>query len=116
MVETPSNLIIFSGKLEDLNRQIAEANCLVVVDFFATWCPPCNRLGDHLPALAAENPKTLFVKINVDEHRDLTTHFGINSIPHVKFFKADQGSQIQELASITGVDIQQMKSKLQQFG
>ncbi|KAH0792510.1 Thioredoxin family protein [Histomonas meleagridis] len=106
----------FNGKLEDLNRQIAEAGCLVVVDFFATWCPPCNRLGDNLPAIAAENPKVQFLKINIDECRDLTNHFGINSIPHIKFFKADQGSQIQELASITGVDIQQMKSKLQQFG
>lgn len=116
MVEIANNLTLFNGKLEDLNRQVAETNGLVVVDFFANWCPPCRRLSEYLPAIASENPKVLFIKINIDECRELTNHYGINSIPHIKFLKADQGSQIQELASITGADLQQIKNKLQQFG
>jgi len=116
MADHPVNLNSFNGSYEDLCQTVSSASGLVVVVFLAPWCPPCRHLGDMLPNLAAEFPKVSFLKTNTDEAQDLVSHYGVCSIPHVKYFKASQGNQVQELASITGVDLPQIKAKIQQFG
>ena len=61
---------------------------LLVVDFWAPWCPPCRALGPHIEALAAEyKGKVGIGKCNVDENRELTQQFGISSIPAIFFIK-----------------------------
>lgn len=116
MAEHPGNLISFNGNFEDLCQSISSSAGLVVVVFGAPWCPPCKNYYEILPALALEFPKATFLQTNTDEATELVTHYQILSIPHTKFFKAGQGNQIQELASITGVDLPQIKAKLTQFG
>ena len=112
------NIITFNGNYEELVNQVNQAPGLVVVDFYATWCPPCKRLGDQLPTLAHESPKVTFLKVDIDQSRDLATHYQINSIPHLRFLRrVEQGTnQIQELATVTGADFQQIRAKIQQFG
>ena len=106
----------FTGTYDDLCRSVSSASGLVIVIFTADWCPPCRRLCDMLPAIASEVPGVTFLKANTDENPDLVAHYAVWSIPHVKFLKAAQGSQIQELVSITGIDVQQIKAKIQQYG
>lgn len=65
-------------KLEDL---IKEGTYLV--DFYADWCGPCKMLGNVLEKLEDVN----IIKINVDEHNDLATQFGVMSIPTLIVFK-----------------------------
>lgn len=110
------NIINFKGNYEELVQQVSHAPGLVVVDFSAVWCPPCKRLGEQLPALAHEAPKVTFLKVDIDQSRELTNHYQINSVPHIRFLKAGHGNQIQELATVTGFDFQQIKTKIQQFG
>ena len=52
-----------------------------VVDFYADWCGPCKMLGKVL-----ENIDTNILKINVDDHEQLATIFGVMSIPTICFF------------------------------
>ena len=115
-MESPPNLCLFNGTYEDLCQGVGSTQGLVVLVFTADWCPPCKTLCDFLPALAAEAKNVQFLTANTDENPDLVAHYGICSIPHIKFLKAAQGGQIQEMASITGIDVQQMKSKIQQYG
>ena len=115
MADHPANLISFSGNFENLIQQVTSSQGLVVVDFYADWCPPCRRLRDALPQIAREHPKVTFLKVDIDESRDLANHYGVSSIPNLKFFKAGQGNQMQELGSVTGADIPQIKSKIQQY-
>ncbi len=53
-----------------------------IVDFYADWCGPCKMLG---PVLEELNNNVL--KINVDNHENLATEFGVMSIPTICFFK-----------------------------
>ena len=53
----------------------------VVVDFYADWCGPCKMLAPVIEEVAKENETIKFVKVNVDEHEDLSQKYGVMSIP-----------------------------------
>ena len=45
-----------------------EKGHLYVVEFWATWCPPCRKSIPHLTELAKKNPNVAFVGVSVWEH------------------------------------------------
>ena len=59
---------------------------LVLVDFYADWCGPCQMLAPNLETLA-KNDGVKVVKVNVDEIPDLARQFRIMSIPTLMLFK-----------------------------
>ena len=59
---------------------------LVIVDFYADWCGPCQMLAPNLEQLDKEG-EVKIVKINVDEIPDLARQFRIMSIPTLMLFK-----------------------------
>lgn len=64
---------------------------LVVIDFWATWCGPCQRLTPIIEQLAEEyEGRAVIGKYNVDEGEDLTTQFGIRNIPVVLMLKGGE--------------------------
>ncbi|EAX89545.1 Thioredoxin family protein [Trichomonas vaginalis G3] len=111
----PQNINNFAGNYEDLCQAVNNASGLVVVSFYATWNPTCTHLNEKLPGLARELPRITFFRVNTEEAVELIAHYGICSIPQIKFFKGSPGNQIQELATIIGVDIPQIKAKIQQI-
>ncbi len=61
---------------------------LVVVDFWAPWCSPCQMIKPILESLeTAYKGQFTLTKMNVDENQEKPAEFGIMSIPSVKFFK-----------------------------
>lgn len=109
-----ANIIDFKGGFEDLKAAVNKASGLVVVDFYAPWCPGCRRLGQLLPGIAGGHEDVQFLKVDVDENAELKTHYGITSIPVVKFVKG-AGGDIQELATVQGANIPEIKSKIDQL-
>ena len=57
-----------------------------VVDFYAEWCRPCKMIAPYFDTLAIEYAgKVDFYRVNVDEARNLSQIFNIQSIPMVMF-------------------------------
>jgi putative thioredoxin len=73
----------------DFTRDVIEASHRqpVVVDFHASWCPPCKMLGPVLDAAIVQAPGPLkLVKIDSDEHADLAAAAGVSGIPDVRLY------------------------------
>ena len=59
----------------------------VVVDFWAPWCKPCEKIEPHLRALAEEwQGRARFVRLNVDDNPAVSGRYGVLSIPTVMLF------------------------------
>ena len=68
----------------------------VVIDFWATWCGPCQKMGPLIEALAEDyDGKAIVGKCNVDEEDELAMQFGVRSIPTVVFLKDGEVRDIQ---------------------
>jgi thioredoxin 1 len=76
----------------DANFQtvVLNADVPVLVDFYADWCGPCQRLSPVLEQLAAETAGARIVKVNVDDSPSLAARYGVDSIPSLKVFKKGQ--------------------------
>ncbi len=59
----------------------------VLLDFWATWCGPCQMIAPVVAQIAEENPDVVVGKVNVDEEMQLAQAFGITSIPTLIVFK-----------------------------
>ncbi len=80
---------------QEINSQNFEALIAsgqpVVVDFWATWCGPCQMVGPFIEELAHEYEGRVVVgKCDVDQDSDLPGQFNVRNIPTILFFKDGQ--------------------------
>ncbi len=75
----------------DSYDKLIEQAPFAVVDFYASWCGPCQALTPILKDIASEyEGRVVVAKVNVDEEPELATRFGIRSIPQLFFYKNGQ--------------------------
>ena len=61
-----------------------------IIDFYADWCGPCKMVAPVLEELSKEyEGKLVIYKVNTDAEQELSTVFGIQSIPTILFIGAD---------------------------
>ncbi len=66
----------------------------VLVDFWASWCQPCQMLMPLLAGLAEEyQGRFILAKVNTEEQQEIAAQFGIRSIPDVRLFKDGQEAE-----------------------
>ncbi len=103
---------LFSGTpivLDDANfsRQVARNDLPVLVDFWATWCGPCQMMAPVFEQLAARKSAVLRVaKLETDQAPQSAAQFAIRSIPTLILFKAGRevarSSGAMSLAALEG--------------
>lgn len=69
-------------------NDIINGNDLVLVDFYADWCGPCKMMSPILQEVKTNLKEAVkIIKVNVDEHQDLASHFIVRGVPTLMLFK-----------------------------
>lgn len=69
-------------------EQLKAAGKPLVIDFWATWCGPCRKIGPDVEALAEQYADQVTIgKCDVEEQDELASMFGIRNIPTLVFIK-----------------------------
>lgn len=72
----------------NFKETVLDSDKLSVIDFWAEWCGPCRAIGPVVEELAKEyEGKVNIGKVNVDNNPELSTNYGITSIPAILFIK-----------------------------
>ncbi|CAM0954702.1 unnamed protein product [Alopecurus aequalis] len=104
--------VIAIHSLEEWTIQIEEANTakkLVVIDFTASWCPPCRMIAPVFADLAKKFPHVAFLKVDVDELKPIAEQFSVEAMPTFLFMKEGEvkdrvvGAVKDELAAKVGL-------------
>jgi len=66
-------------------KEVMQATEPVLVDFWASWCPPCRVMNPTIEALAKDFK---VCKVDVDTNQELAAHYKISSIPAMLIFKS----------------------------
>lgn len=82
----------------------------VVIDFWATWCGPCIKLGPVVEELAEKYAgQATFGKVNIDDNDEVASENKVRNIPTVLFFKDGKVAE----RSVGLVKLSDLESKLQ---
>ncbi len=81
-----SKALTFSD--DSFENDVLNADKPVLVDFWAEWCGPCQMVGPVVDELAGEyEGKAKVGKVDVDSNPQISTNYGIRSIPSLLIFK-----------------------------
>jgi len=72
----------------NFQSEILSSSLPVLVDFWAPWCAPCRMIAPVVAEIANEYAGRLKVaRLNVDENQEISTRYGVMSIPTLALFK-----------------------------
>jgi len=66
---------------DNFEAEVMNSQKPVLLDFWATWCPPCVMIGPIVDEIAAEQDAVRVGKVNVEDAPELAERFEITNIP-----------------------------------
>lgn len=88
-------------------KEVLEADKPVVVDFYASWCGPCQFLLPKMEEFSKKNDQVKFTKMSVESNQATPSKYNVMSIPTIIFF--NKGKII---GQITGADPAGIEAKI----
>ncbi|GMN46030.1 hypothetical protein TIFTF001_015222 [Ficus carica] len=99
-----------TSELDKKLNAASKTSRLAVLYFTATWCGPCRVISPLFSSLAGKYPKVVFLKVDIDEARDVAARWNISSVP--TFFYIRNGK---ELDKVVGADKNALERKIAQY-
>lgn len=95
---------------KNFKEEVLQSDKVILVDFWAPWCGPCQMMGPIIDELATEMGEGFKIgKLNVDENSQSASDYGIMSIPAIKVFK--NGQIVKEFTGVQNKE--SLKAELQ---
>ena len=103
--------VVHLNSLSQLDEIIqSSGDSLIVIDFSASWCGPCQIIAPAYESLAQEYARIIFLKSDVDDAREVAEKFQISSMPTFVFIKS--GS---EVSRFSGASIGKLKETINSY-
>lgn len=93
----------------EFTRAISSAK-LVVVDFWASWCGPCQNIKPKYSAMSDRFKKATFLSVDVDAAKAIAQKYGVSSMPTFVFFRAGR-----EIDRFSGADENRLEQLIVRF-
>jgi thioredoxin 1 len=104
------NVIKIHSMEEYKNKLQNNADKLIVVDFFATWCGPCNHIAPAFADFSEKYPNCIFLKVDVDVNKNISTEAGVTCMPTFHFIKNGE-----KITQIEGADTDTLKEYIEKY-
>ncbi|KAG7942296.1 hypothetical protein I3843_16G095300 [Carya illinoinensis] len=101
--------ILSVSELEKKTDAASKTSRLAILYFTATWCGPCRFISPLYTSLAGKYPKVVFLKVDIDEAKDVASRWNINSVP--TFFFIKNGKEVDQ---VVGADKNALEKKIAQ--
>lgn len=86
---------------DEFQQKVVNSDKVVLVDFWAQWCPPCRAMAPVLEAIAKDMDGVDVVKVDIEasgENNQLATEHGVRGIPNMQVYKG--GTVVDELVGM----------------
>ncbi len=83
-------------------KKLIESKELVIIDFFAEWCGPCQMFGPIFAEYAEKNKSIKLIKVDIDSEPDFTMESSVQGVPTIVAFK--NGKEIDRFSGFKSLE------------
>ncbi|CAH8390758.1 unnamed protein product [Eruca vesicaria subsp. sativa] len=106
----PAGEVIACHTVEEWTEKLKaarESNKLIVIDFTATWCPPCRFIAPVFVEFAKKHLDVIFFKVDVDELQSVAQEFKVEAMPTFVYLKGAE-----QVDKVVGAAKDEIEAKL----